>query len=74
MDIAQNQTNAPVMLVISRTRRIPVSVYQIVPKGVRMEHVLLQTHALAMKVSQMIWTEGVCHHVQKVVSMGIALH
>jgi hypothetical protein len=74
MEIAQNQINAPVMLVISRTIRIPMGVYQTVPEGVRMECVLLRTHALAMKVSLLIRTKGVRHPVQEVVSMGTALH
>jgi hypothetical protein len=41
MEIAQNQTSAPVMLVISRTTGTQINVYPTVQKGVRMEHVLL---------------------------------
>jgi hypothetical protein len=61
------------MLVISRTIRIQIDVYQIVLEDVRMESALLQTSALAMMVSLLIRSGVVCHPVQKVVSMGTAL-
>jgi hypothetical protein len=74
METAQNLINAPAMLVISTIIRIPTDAYQIVLKGVRMVSALLQINALAMKVSLMIRTRGVCHHVQEDVSMETALH
>jgi hypothetical protein len=73
MDIANNQINAPAILVISRTISIHIDVYQIVLEGVRMEPAVLQTSALAMKVSLLIRIGVVCHPVQKVVSTGTAL-
>ena len=74
MEIAYNQINAPAMQVISWTIRIHIDVYQIVPEVVKTEPALLQTSALAMKVSSLIRTRVVCHPVQKVVSMGTALY
>lgn len=74
MVTALNLTNASAMLVISDIIRIPIDVYQIVIRDVRMVYALLQIHALAMKVSVLMRTRDVCHSVQEVVSMGTALH
>jgi len=74
MEIAYNLINATAMLVISWTIRIHIDVYQIVPEVVTTEPALLQTSALATKVSWLIRTRIVCHPVQKVVSMGTALY
>jgi hypothetical protein len=74
METAQNLINASAMLVISDIMRIPIDVYQIVLRGVRMVYALLQMHALAMKVSLMMRTRDVYHSVQEVVSMETALH
>jgi cell shape-determining protein MreD len=73
METAQNPTNAPVILVMSSTIRIPIDVCQIVRKGVKMVCACLQIHALAMKALLMIRTRAVFHSVQKVVSMETAL-
>jgi hypothetical protein len=74
MATAQNPINALAMLVISRIVRIPADVFHTVLDGVRMEYVLPQTHALAMKDSLLIRTQDVCHTVQEVVSMETALY
>jgi cell shape-determining protein MreD len=73
METAQNPTNAPVILVISDIIRIPIDVYQIALKGVKMVYALLQIHALAMKALLIIRARAVFPSVQKVVSMETAL-